>query len=175
MQKGMVHIYYGKGKGKTTAALGLVLRALNYNLKIAVVKFFKTRNISGEDEILQEYKNVKIIFSKYPHPMFMKDPEQNKKESFDYQHSLFERAVRIVQNKYDIIILDEVLDLIKENIISTKDMINLIKSKKENIELILTGHYINESLIKHADLVTQMISIKHYYDRGVPPRRGVEF
>ncbi len=175
MKKGMVHIYYGIGKGKTTAALGVILRALNYNLKVALIKFFKTRNISGEDKVLKEFKNVRLICSRYPHPRFMKNPEQNKMKSFENQKLLFEKAVKILQAKYDIVILDEVLDIIKENIISTKDMINLMTSKKENIELILTGHYINESLINNADLVTQMTSIKHYYSKGIPPRQGIEF
>lgn len=171
----MVHIYYGRGKGKTTAAMGMVLRALNYNLKIVVIKFFKPRYISGEDRLLEKYKNVKLIFSKYSHPEFMKNTQQNKEKVFQHQYFLFKKAKEIIQKDYDIIVLDEILDLIKSGIITTKDIIELIKLKRENIELVLTGHFINKSLIKHADLVTEMKKIKHYYDKDSRARKGIEF
>lgn len=171
----MVHIYYGSGKGKTTAAMGMVLRALNYNLKIAVIKFFKPRYISGEDRLLEKYKNVKLIFSKYSHPEFMKNTQPNKEKVFQHQYLLFKKAKEIIQKDYDIIVLDEILGLIKPGIITTKDIIELIKLKKENIELVLTGHFINKSLIKHADLVTEMKKIKHYYDKDSQAKKGIEF
>jgi len=171
----MVHIYYGNGKGKTTAAMGLVLRALNYNLKVAVIKFFKPRYISGEDRILEKYKNIKLIFSKYTHPQFMKNSQQDKEKAFQYQYSLFQKASEIIQKDFDMVVLDEVLDLIKPGIIKTKDLINLIRAKRENIELILTGHFINKSLVKQADLVTEMKKIKHYYYKDLIARKGVEF
>ncbi len=175
MRKGMVHIYYGSGKGKTTAALGIILRALNYNHKICIIKFFKPQNISGEDKALKKYKNIKLIFSKYPHPQFIKNNDQNKREAEAYQHSLFKEAEKIIQQNYNIVVLDEILDLVKAGIIKTEDITGLIKSKNKNIELILTGHYINKTLIKDADLVTEMKKVKHYYDKGHPAKKGVEY
>ena len=174
MQRGMVHIYYGKGKGKTSAALGLVLRALKYDFNIAVLKFFKTRDISGEDAVLSAYDNVKVICAKYPHPQFMKQGRDRDK-SFASQKLLFERAKRIIKGKYDIIVLDEVLDLVKEKIITSGELTRLFAEKKQAAELIVTGHYIDDSIIEYADLVTQMTWIKHYHSQGAAPRKGIEF
>lgn len=175
MRKGMVHIYYGSGKGKTTAAMGMILRALNYNLKIIIIKFFKPRHISGEDNILEKYKNIKLIFSRYPHPQFMKGQWKNNQKIYQHQYFLFQKALKIIKNNADIVVLDEVLDLVKLKIIKTEDLINLIKLKNINIELILTGHFINKKIIKHADLVTEMKKLKHYYDKKIPVKKGIEF
>ena len=175
MRKGMVHIYYGGGKGKTTAALGTILRALSYDMQIGLIKFFKTKNSSGEDRALKKFKNIKIICSRYPHPQFIKTDKKKKQEAIQHQSSLFDRAKMIVREDLDMVLLDEVLDLIKDGIITTKDMTGLIRSKNKNIELILTGHYINKDLKNEADLVTEMKKIKHYYDNNILARKGVEY
>ncbi len=176
MKNGMVHIYYGDGKGKSTSAVGVIIRALGCNLKIALFKFFKPRNISGEDGILEKYKNITIFYSKYSHPRIVKNgvSRDYKIKSFRNQKELFLTACKLFKKKYDIIILDEVLDLIPDKIIKTGELLELIKSKNKNMELILTGHYINKKLIASADLVTEMKKIKHYYDKNIVNRKGIE-
>lgn len=177
MQKGMVHVYYGNGKGKSTSTIGIIIRALGHDLKIALVKFFKTENISGEDKILKKYNNLKIIFSKYLYP-YKKQSDDDyikyKERSFNEQKILLQRSIGLLNKDYDIIILDEVLDLIPDKIIETEDIISLIKNKKKNTELVLTGHYINRKIKRNADLITKMMKIKHYYDKKTICRFGIE-
>lgn len=172
----MIHIYYGNGKGKTSAAIGLIIRALSTNKKIALYKFFKKKNSSGEDNLLLKQKNVDIYYSDFSHPFFLKNPsiEYNNK-IYANQKELFNSVYQAIKKKYKYIILDEVLDLIKLKIISTQECLSLFQSAGKEIELVLTGHYINRKLIKHADLVTQMKKIKHYFDDKVKARKGIEF
>ncbi len=173
---GLIQIYYGNGKGKTSAAIGSIIRAINYKYKVCLIKFFKIENISGEDRILKSL-NIEIHFSKYKHPFFYYNSVDNKlkKKIFDYQKYLLNVAKEKLTGKYDLIVLDEILDLIKEEIISTKDLLDIIKGKNKNTELILTGHYINEKLIKFADLVTEIKKIKHYFDKGISNRKGYDY
>ncbi len=174
MQKGYVHIYYGDGKGKTSSATGVALRAVAHNLKIAIFRFFKLKGVISEDKILQKFSNIKIFYPRYSAPMFA--PEVPEKRIILDQQKLFEKARIIVSKKeYDIIILDEVLDLVKYKVISTQDIVHLINKKPENVEIILTGHYINKTLKKYAGLITYFKKIKHYYDKGVKARKGIEF
>lgn len=171
--KGFIQIYYGNGKGKSTSIAGLILRALPHNFKIALFRFFKPPNVTSEDKILKNFKkNLKIYYPKYPSPMF------NKKNKIDEikedEKILFNKFVENMKN-YDIIILDEGLDLIKYKIISSKELIKILKNKPENLEIVLTGHYIDRKIKKIADLITEFKNIKHYYQKGIKARRGIEY
>lgn len=174
MLEGYVHIYYGNGKGKTCSATGVALRAVAHNLKIAIFRFFKPENTSAEDKILQKFPDIKIFYPKYS--SFMFSPDVPEEKIIKDQQRLFEKSRTIVSRKeYDIVILDEVLDLVKLKIISTQDIVQIIKTKPKNVEIILTGHYINKTLKGYAGLVTYFKKIKHYYDKGVKARKGIEF
>ncbi len=175
-KKGLVQIYYGNGKGKTSLATGIIIRALAYNFKILLIKFFKLKNKSGEDLILDKL-NVEIIFSQYMHPYFYynKLTEELKKKIINNQIELFNIAKEKVKKEYDLIVMDEILDLIKDNIISSDDLIKLIKIKNKNTELILTGHYIDDKLRQVADLISFIKKEKHYYDKKIYNRKGFEY
>ena len=97
-----------------------------------------------------------------------------KEISFNEQKILLQRSMDLLHKDYDIVILDEVLDLIPDKIIKTEDIINLIKNKKKNTELVFTGHYINRKIKRNADLITKMMKIKHYYDKNNICRSGIE-
>jgi len=171
----MIHIYYGDGQGKTCAANGLILRALNNKFKVIIVRFFKTPYISGEDLIFKKFKNIKIFFSKYPHPFFLNNFKQKEKAKNE-QLNLFLKVKNLINKnpKVNLIVLDEVLDLIKEKIISTSMLLHLLKQNKK-VEFVLTGHYINKTLVKNADKITEMKMIKHYFYKGISARKGIEF
>lgn len=175
MIKGMVHIYWGKGKGKTTSSIGLIIRALAYQKKIGLIKFFKQENCSGEDHVLAKFKKVSIWYSKYKYPGFIKNDGSYRKKSCQDQKRLFNKAMLLSKKKYDILVLDEILDLIPEKIINTEDLIALIKQRWPSMELILTGHYIDKQLSKTADLITEMRNIKHFFNKKIGSREGVEY
>lgn len=173
MKQGYVQIYFGYGKGKSTAASGIILRAVTFGFKIAVFRFFKPKGVSSENKVLEKFReNIKIYYPKYSAPQFAKGVSIDR--IIQDQRALFDTAKEII-NKYDIVILDEGLDIIKYKIISTEEMINFIKEKPKGTELILTGHYINRRLKKYADLITEFKKVKHYYDRGIKARKGIEF
>lgn len=172
----MIHIYYGYGKGKTTAALGLVLRSLAYNYKIAIFRFLKIRDISGEDKILKKFKQIKIYYPKSHYPLYLKNVAQEKiQEIYNDQKELFFSVFELFDKGLDVIVLDEILDLIELKIITTKDLIHLLRFYGRNLELIITGHSLNRKIRKYADLVTYMKKIKHYYDKKVKARKGIEY
>ncbi|MBU1077387.1 MAG: cob(I)yrinic acid a,c-diamide adenosyltransferase [Spirochaetes bacterium] len=174
----MIHIFYGNGKGKTTAAVGMLIRASGRNLRSALVKFFKPEDISGEDIILKELKNVILYHSRYSHPGAVKDKKEHnlyKERSFQDQKRLFGIAQKLAKKDLDLLILDEVLDLIVEKVILPEDLIRLLRTKKESVDLVLTGHTINKELLEAGDMVTEMKKIRHYYDKKIGPRKGIEW
>jgi len=169
----MIQIYYGDGKGKTTAALGLILRAFPNNFKIALFKFFKPKGVTSEDKIFKKFKkNLKIFYPNYSSPFFNKNISSQK--FIEDERKLFFKALNSF-NKYDIIILDEALDLLKYKIVSKKEFYSIFKIDKEKIEIIITGHYIDNFIKRNADLITEFKKIKHYFDKGIKARKGIEY
>jgi cob(I)alamin adenosyltransferase len=171
MRYGYIQIYTGWGKGKSTSAAGLVLRACGANLKVALFRFFKTKNLSSEDKILKKIKNLKIFYPEFSSLVFSRNANLEKIKS--EQKKLFEIVKKEINN-YNLIVLDEALDLIKYKIISTDEFLNLLK-KRNNTEIVITGHYLNRKLKKIAHLITEFKKVKHYYDKGIKARKGIEF
>ena len=172
MEKGYVHIYTGRGKGKTTAALGLGLRAVGAGFKVYMIQFMKGRRYSEIDSI-EQISNFKIV--QYGRDEFVskENPEQ---VDIDLAQKGFSHAKEILKKgKYDLIILDELNVAIDYNLISLDDVIRLIEEKPKNIELVLTGRYAHPELVKIADVVTEMLEIKHPYQEGIKARKGIDF
>ncbi len=173
MNNGYIQIYFGNGKGKSTAAAGLLLRCAANNLKIAVFRFFKMKNTSSEDKLLKNY-NIKFFYPKYSSPYF--SPNVPLEKIIDEQRKVFDKFKDTLdKNKFDVVVLDEGTDLIKHNIIPLDEFISVLNKKPKNVEIIITGHYINRELKKVADLVTHFKKVKHYYDKGVIARKGIEY
>ena len=173
MKKGLVQVYTGDGKGKTTAALGLALRAVGHGLKVLMIQFMKGNAQYGELESAKQlapYLTIKRVgrktFVSKSHP----DPEdlQSAQEGFGL-------AKKAIQNKeYNIVILDEINLAVDYGLISLTEILHLIDSKPDEIELILTGRNVKREILEKADLVTEMVDRKHYFDKGVPAREGIE-
>ena len=175
MQKGLVHIYTGKGKGKTSAAMGLVLRALGYDKNIYLMQFLKGRE-TGEKMYLEKIPEVTFRRSSDISKFFNQMNEDEKKDMETKIRNSWQEIINIAtDNKYDIIILDEIMALITYKIIKIDEVKSLIKTKSENIELILTGRGAPEELIEAADYVTEMKKIKHPFSQNIPARKGIEF
>lgn len=167
----MIQVYTGNGKGKTTAAFGLALRAAGAGLNVYIGQFTKGRGCS-EHKALKRIKNIKL--EQFGRNHFIR----NKPLQIDVEFARqgVEKVKKIIASgKYQVIILDEINIALKFKLVRLKGVLDLIKLIPKNIELILTGRYAPAQLIKAADLVSRIEEIKHYYVQGVKARRGIEF
>lgn len=172
MEKGYIHVYTGPGKGKTTAALGLALRATGAGFKIIMIQFMKGRRYN-EINSIEKIPNFKIV--QYGRDEFVskKNPE---KIDIDLAEKGFNFAKEVIKNnKYDLVILDEINVAVDYNLISLNDLLKLIEQKPKKLELVLTGRYAHPEIVKIADLVTEMLEIKHPYQKGIKARAGIDF
>ena len=168
---GLVQINTGNGKGKTTAALGTVLRAAGYGLKTFVIFFMKGRYEHGEYLSLPSLPNIEVAGYGLRKLSGRDDPEEKKEAG-----AAFARAREVVgSGEYDIVLLDEINVALEYGLIDIESVIDLIKTKPPHVELILTGRYADNRLIELADQVTEMVKVKHPYDRGVKARKGIEY
>ncbi len=171
MRRGYIQVYTGNSKGKTTAAIGLALRAAGAGLKVFIAQFIKKRRCS-EHKALDRFKD--LITVKQYGTGFLKEGRPTKSEIDAAQRGFKEVKDVILSKTYDIVILDEINVATHRGLLSIDDILDLIEKKPANVELILTGRYADERIIEMADLVTEMKEIKHYYKRGVKARRGIE-
>ncbi|MBW2502227.1 MAG: cob(I)yrinic acid a,c-diamide adenosyltransferase [Deltaproteobacteria bacterium] len=169
--KGYVQIYTGNGKGKTTAALGLAIRAAGAGLKVFIAQFIKGQQYS-ELKSLQKLSGW-ITVEQYGLPSFV----NGKPSASDIEaaHIGLERVKSsMVSGQFDVIIVDEGNVAVAYGLISKQDLIDLIDMKPANMELVITGRDALPEIIDRADLVTEMKVVKHYYDKGVDARVGIE-
>jgi cob(I)alamin adenosyltransferase len=174
MERGLIQVYTGNGKGKTTAALGLAFRAAGHGLKVLIIQFMKGNNLYGEMESARKLSPCLTIkpfggktFLSKTHP-----PEANDIQLAMEGLSLAKRAVE--NKEYDIVILDEINMAIDFGLIPLSEVLDLIDRKPEEVELILTGRNAKPEMIERADLVTEMVERKHYAHKGISARKGIE-
>jgi len=185
--KNCLHIYYGYGKGKTTSAIGLAVRALGAGKRVVMIQFDK--GYDGKNEHYSE-RNILRMLNKagYPLEIYATGCERmnedgtfrfkNMKQDFaEAKKGLKLSKEHIIKGKQDLLILDEVIAAAAYNLLDKKDIEELIDLFKKNrkFELVMTGHKIWASIEDKADLVTEMKKIKHYFDKGIPAREGIEF
>lgn len=169
---GMIHVYTGNGKGKTTAALGLALRACGHGLKVYMIQFMKGDIEYGELRAAELLPNLKIV--QFGRPSFV-NKEKPAEEDIKYAQQAIEHANKIVKKaEYDVVILDELNVAIDFKLIDLGDVLSLINSKPKNMEIIITGRNAHDKIIERADYVTNMEKIKHPYDKGLAARDGIE-
>jgi len=174
MSKGYVHIYTGEGKGKTTAAVGLAIRAKSRGLKVLFAQFMKGGMSIGEINIL---KNISVTIKKFSgisSPYF--HPGINKKELMKEADKAIAHLKKIMSDgMFDMIILDEFNCLLAEKLLTEDMVIDLISHKPAHLELVLTGRGATKKLFEAADYVTEMKMIKHPHHKGVKARKGIEY
>ena len=171
--KGLVEIFTGDGKGKTSAALGIALRALGHGLRVHIVYFMKGEFPYGEQKTLSQLSNV--TFAKFGFETFV-DPSNVKPEEKKEARKALEAAREAMLSlDYDVVVLDEVNVAAAWNLINIDEVIKLIGDKPDKVELILTGRYADPRLIEIADLVTEMVKVKHPYDKGILSRQGIDY
>ena len=175
-EKGFIHVYYGDGKGKTTAALGLAVRAAGCGKNVAIIQFLKSWKC-GEHDSIMLLTNISLVCAKPAFAKFIKDMNDEEiKATKESQDECLKNAIDSVESgKCDVLILDEVIDAYNFDVLDKELLAGLIKNKPEPLELIITGHKPETWFLDHSDYVTEMVKHKHPYDNGVKARRGIEF
>lgn len=168
--KGYVQVYTGNGKGKTTAAIGLAIRAMGAGKNVFIGQFVKGMRYS-EIEALEKFEN--IVVAQYGLECFITGAP--KQEDIDIARAGLRKMKEIVlSGDYDVVIFDEANIAIYFNLYSVEELLEIIEQKPEHVEIIITGRLAKQELIERADLVTEMKEVKHYYNVGVEARKGIE-
>lgn len=168
-----MQVYTGNGKGKTTAAFGLALRAIGRGLKVYVIQFIKGGFDYGELYIADKLPNLKL--KAFGRGKFVTE-KPAEKEDVKLAEEALALAEKVVKSgEYDIVILDEVNVALDLKLIKTEKVVELVKSKPRHVELVLTGRYAPKEIVEIADLVTEMKEIKHPFNKGQQARKGIEY
>ena len=172
--KGLIHIYFGDGKGKTTAAVGLCVRCAGGGGKVLFYQFMKDGS-SGEIDVMKKIDGVDVIDG-YRKSKFSKDmTDEEKREAKLYYTKRFEDIINRVNNeKFDLLILDEAINAINNNYISLDRMIEFLNNKPFGLEVVLTGRKPDRKLFGIADYVSDILKIRHPFDRGIGSRKMIE-
>jgi len=169
----LIEVYTGDGKGKTTAALGLALRAAGHGMQVYIVQFMKGWPHYGELEALQHQPNVTLV--QFGRPDFVDrdnpDPQDVRMAQEALQHGLDVLST----GEYDVVILDEINVALDYGLISLDQVLMLLDARPPHVELVLTGRGAHPHVMQRADLVTEMVEVKHPYQTGVKGRKGIEY
>lgn len=176
LSKGYIQIYTGDGKGKTTAAVGLATRAAGNEYMVTMVQFLK----GGATGELHSAKRLDPYFNIYrfekPRGFFWTLNEEQKAELKEEIQEAYNFCLKQLEDKTcDILIMDEVMGALSNKLLTEEQILHLMDKKPEDIELVMTGRNVPERIIEKANLVTEMKDIKHYFNEGVPARKGIEF
>jgi cob(I)alamin adenosyltransferase len=171
MRRGYIQVYTGNGKGKTTAALGLALRAAGAGLRVYVMQFIKKRRCS-EHKALERFHD--LITIKQSGKGFILKRKANASDIDAARKGLDEVKMIIRSRDYDLIILDEANIAVRQGLISPDELVEVMDMKPVNVELVITGRYADKKVIAKADLVTEMKEIRHYASSGIKARVGIE-
>ena len=171
--KGLIHIYCGDGKGKTTAAMGLALRFAGAGRRVLVLQFFKDGN-SSEVKALRNFDTVDVVEQTRHFGFSWTLSEEELREAKAYYSGLLEDTVAR-SGKYDLLVLDEAMSACTTGMIQEERLLELLHEKPDALEVVMTGRNPSQALMDRADYVTEMRKVKHPFDRGIPARMGVEF
>jgi len=171
---GLVSIFTGDGKGKTTAAIGSVVRAAGHGLKVFIVFFAKGKDfVHGEFNVLSKLPNVTM--ASFGQTGWVNKSEVKPEHKEQARRALATARQAVLSGNYDLVVMDEVNIAIANKLIELNEVVRLINDKPQNVELILTGRYADPKLVQMADLVTEMLIIKHPYTRGIEARKGFDY
>jgi cob(I)alamin adenosyltransferase len=175
LERGLIQVYTGDGKGKTTASIGLGIRAVGRGFKVYMVQFLKGTD-TGELHTLKNIENFKVFRFQSTEKFFWNLNEEEKKILAEDMKKAYEFVVDVLQNKKcDILILDEIMAAIHSKVYTVEDVLKLIDMKPKEMELVLTGRSAPQEIMERADLVTEMKAIKHPFEKGIPARYGIEY
>ena len=175
MRQGMIHLYTGDGKGKTTAALGLLLRARGRGMRVVLAQFLKGRE-TGELHMIEKFPGVTILRYTRDFGFYISASETDRAEMSRQNNTNLTEAHRLVDNGLcDLLVLDEICAAYNNGAVDAELTDKLIANKPPGLELVLTGRNAPPHFMETADYVTEFVKRKHPYDNGIPARKGVEF
>lgn len=169
---GFIHVYTGNGKGKTTAALGLALRAAGAGKKVFIAQFVKGMHYAELDALRR--LEPEITLRQYGRDCFIRHEPEDKDIALA-RHGLAEVSEMIRSGAYDVVILNEACIALYYKLFTLEELLEVLRFRPENMEIVITGRYAPPELIEMADLVTEMKEVKHYYNSGIEARKGIEF
>lgn len=170
---GLVQVFTGDGKGKTSAALGVVMRCLGHGMRAHITFFMKGEFPYGEQKTLARLPNV--TFGRFGHLEFV-DPNNVKPEEKEQaREALSDARKAVMSGEYDLVVLDEVNVATAWGLIDVEDVVALVKERPERTEIILTGRHADERIVQLADLVTEMREVKHPFRKGMASRKGMDY
>lgn len=174
MKKGLIHLYHGDGKGKTTAALGLMLRALGRDYRVLFVQFLKNQP-TGELKSLAQFSHVKILRGKESDVFSFHMSEEDKIKAKAIHNEHLQQAIALVnEGLFDLLVLDEVVGAYDKRLLDGELLLDFLRHKPNDLEVVMTGRNPDEQLVLLADYVSEIKKIKHPYDQGVTARVGIE-
>ena len=171
---GLIHIYCGDGKGKTTAAVGLAVRAAGARRRALFTQFFKSGD-SSELSVLRALENVEVLVCEARHGFWWEmDEDARARARRDYS-ALLEKSLERARQGVDLLILDEIISACNRGAVDETILLDFLREKPAELEVVLTGRDPSAALTGRADYVTEMKKLRHPYDRGVGARQGIEF
>jgi len=171
---GLIQVYHGTGKGKTTAALGLALRASGYGWRICIIQFMKeTVAESGEVEAIKNIDNIEIY--RFGDSFIANPPDEAPKIKMRVDEGIAFAKEIVSKGNYDIVILDEINVALHLKVAKIEDVLRIIDLRDPRVELVMTGRYPPQEILSRADLITDVSGKKHPYDGGIGARKGIEF
>ena len=175
MRRGMIHIYCGDGKGKTTAATGLAVRAAGSGMKVLFARFLKNEN-SAELCVLDQIPGIEVIHLPKSYGFYNTQSEEEKAETKQMYEELWKYALDRAKNgACDMLVMDEFMAAYRYGLIPNEEAVQFLKDRPDNLEVVLTGRDPSEDLIRIADYVSEIRKVKHPFDCGVYARRGIEY
>lgn len=172
---GLIHIICGDGKGKTTAAIGLSVRAAGRNHKVLIARFLKS-NDSGELNTLEKIEQITVLPVTKFFGFTWQMNEEQKLEAKEYYNDTLKEAISLAsKGEYDLLILDEILSVYNYDFVEHSVLIDFLKNKPKELEVVMTGRNPQEELCELADYISEVKKVKHPYEQGVPARIGIEY
>ncbi len=173
LEEGLVQVYTGDGKGKTTCALGLALRAVGRGMQVCMIQFMKGGGPYGE-QLAAEKLAPYLTILQTGRDGWTRKGKPTREDTRTARETMTLASEALYGNRYDLVILDEINNAVYHGLVPVEDVLALMQRKPRTVELVLTGRNAHERIIEAADLVTEMREIKHYYKKGIPARLGIE-
>ncbi|KLU62210.1 Cob(I)yrinic acid a,c-diamide adenosyltransferase [Peptococcaceae bacterium CEB3] len=174
LKQGLVQLYTGNSKGKTTAAFGLAVRAVGHGFHVCIIQFMKGRDDSGELAGLKRLE-PECCLEHFGTAGWVRKGQASAEDIREARRAWIRAVGVVMSGEWDIVILDEVVNAIWSELLPEEEILHLLGQKPDHVEVVLTGRNASEALIAAADLVTEMVQIKHPYEKGISAREGIEF
>jgi len=177
-QPAKIQVYTGDGKGKTTAALGLAIRAASQGFKVGIIYFDKGGDYYGERKLLKELEKFNLHYRAFGMPRMTENKGfrfPNIPEDFVEAQNALEQARQWMSQDFDLLVLDEINTTVKTGLLKLEDIVNLMTQRPADLELVMTGRYCPPEILDRADLISEMTQVKHYFYQGQKARKGIEY